>query len=534
MKLHFNAQLHRKPILWSMGGILASQLLVMLPVDKAEAHGAVGFPIARQYQCQLEAGFWGDPANIPNSDCRQAIENPGDPSNPQLPFTQWNELSANPTNPSIKATVELAVPNGLLCAGGDPRKAGLDNVPATKWRKTLITPDENGHMQLRWENTTAHNPAYMKVYITKPSYDSTKALRWEDLELLYADKAPTPTAGTGLSPSTNSFYFLNVPLNGHTGDAIIYSYWQREDAGNEGFFNCSDVNISEGSTPSFPWVNNSQFIVQGFTPAINDQIRFRVMGGSAKGVEVVDVYLPITAQNQAQTVWSKQLADKLNNTYPQYVRIGVRSGNDIVYNTANIATNIVWLQTGFSSAMSLISGTPEPEQPQPPVAQITAPSSVQDNETITLSASASTGQIASYQWEFQHFEPKVATTQNVTVRAVATQQPLAGKVTLTVTNNQGVQSRAEKTINILPSGGIEQEHPLWDRNKVTTYGEGTTVIGLDGQAWTCKPFPFTGWCAQTIPDYIQSNNWPYAPGSAAAATLSEDSRPWLRTVRTHH
>ncbi|MBI0247541.1 chitin-binding protein, partial [Yersinia pestis subsp. pestis] len=86
MKLHFNAQLHRKPILWSMGGILASQLLVMLPVDKAEAHGAVGFPIARQYQCQLEAGFWGDPANIPNSDCRQAIENPGDPSNPQLPF----------------------------------------------------------------------------------------------------------------------------------------------------------------------------------------------------------------------------------------------------------------------------------------------------------------------------------------------------------------------------------------------------------------------------------------------------------------
>lgn len=73
--------------------------------------------------------------------------------------------------------------------------------------KTLITPDENGHMQLRWENTTAHNPAYMKVYITKPSYDSTKALRWEDLELLYADKAPTPTAGTGLSPSTNSFIF---------------------------------------------------------------------------------------------------------------------------------------------------------------------------------------------------------------------------------------------------------------------------------------------------------------------------------------
>lgn len=167
------------------------------------------------------------------------------------------------------------------------------------------------------------------------------------------------------------------------------------------------------------------------------------MGGSAKGVEVVDVRIPITAQNQAQAVWSKQLAEILNNTYPEHVRIGVRSGNDIAYNAANVATNRVWLQTGFSSAMSIISETTEPEQPLPPVAQITAPSSVQDNETITLSASTSTGQIASYRWEFQHFEPKVATTQNVTVRAVATQQPLAGKVTLTVTNNQGIQSRAE-------------------------------------------------------------------------------------------
>ncbi|AHK21965.1 hypothetical protein BF17_12890 [Yersinia similis] len=184
--------------------------------------------------------------------------------------------------------------------------------------------------------------------------------------------------------------------------------------------------------------------------------------------------------------------------------------------------------------MSIISETTEPDQPQPPVAQITAPSSVQDNETIALSASASTGQIASYRWEFQHFEPKVATTQNVTVRAVATQQPLAGKVTLTVTNNQGVQSRAEKTINILPSGGIEQEYPLWDRNNVISYGPGTTVIGLDGQAWTCKPFPYSGWCAQTVPDNIQSNNWPYAPGSAAAATLQEGHRAWLQAVRAHN
>lgn len=532
MKLHFNAQLHRKSMLWSMGGLLASQVLVMLPVNNAEAHGAVSFPIARQYQCQIEGGLWGNVANIPNADCRKAIEI-GKEGDKQLPFTQWNELSANPSDPNNEASVQAAVPNGLLCAGGDPRKVTLDSVPTTIWRKTVITP-EKGMIQLRWDLTTPHNPAQMKIYLSKPSYDPTQPLRWEDLTLIHDALAPASVPGALASGPNGNLYLIDIPIpDDRIGDAIIYSYWQRDDAGNEGFFNCSDITISKGSTSSFPWINSSQFVTQGISPAVDDLIRFRVMGGP-QGLESVDTQILITTQNQAQAAWSQELATKLNKDYPTEVRVGVRSGDEVTYNNANPDVNRVWLRSGYSSAMSVIAGTTEPGTPQPPVAHITAPTSVESNGMVNFSASGSTGQSLSYQWEFKNFTPTVANTQNVSVRAANTLQSLVGTAKLTVTNDKGAQSTAEQTIAISPSGETEQTHPLWNRNNVLSYTAGTTVTGLDGQTWTCKPFPYSGWCAQAVPADRLDNSWPYAPGSTAAAALSEEHRAWSLVTRAHH
>ncbi|CNI66688.1 lytic polysaccharide monooxygenase [Yersinia pekkanenii] len=533
MKLHFNAQLHRKSMLWSMGGLLASQILVMLPVNNAEAHGAVGFPIARQYQCHIEQGYWNNPADVPSADCRQAIINGQQFDNPQLPFTQWNELSANPSNPNSEASVRAVVPNGLLCAGGDPQKGALDSVPTTMWRKTDVTP-EKGTIQLRWDLTTPHNPAQMKIYLSKASYDPTQPLRWEDLTLIHDALAPAAASGALANGTNGNIYLIDIPIpEDRTGNAIIYSYWQRDDAGNEGFFNCSDINIIKGSTSNFPWISNSTFVTPGISPAVNDQIRFRVMGG-AQGLESVDTQLLITAQNQAQGVWSQELAATLNNKYSTVVKIGVRSGDEINYNNSNTDVNRVWLRSGYSSAMSLIAGTTEPENPQAPVAHITAPTSVESNGTINFSASGSTGQSLSYQWEFLNFTPTTATSQNVTARAVTTSQALVGTAKLTVTNDKGIQNSVEKTIAISPSGETEQTYPLWDRNNVLSYTAGTTVTGLDGQVWACKPFPFSSWCAQAVHANWLDNNWPYAAGSAAAAALPEDGRAWSLVTRSHH
>lgn len=135
----------------------------------------------------------------------------------------------------------------------------------------------------------------------------------------------------------------------------LYSYWQRIDAGNEGFFNCSDVTIASDERASgFPWVATRAFVEPGIAPQAGQQVRFRVMGADARGAEIVDVRQPITPYNADRSVWAKQIADQVNGRYGSVAKIGVRSGNTIYFDTANLNANKVWLQPNYSSALGVV------------------------------------------------------------------------------------------------------------------------------------------------------------------------------------
>ncbi|MFK3846130.1 lytic polysaccharide monooxygenase [Stenotrophomonas sp. NPDC078853] len=213
----------------AMGGGLA-------PWD-AHAHGAPASPIARQYLCFKERGYdWpADGSKIPSADCRQAYREVMD----AWPFQQWNEVSANPQDKGdTLEKVKAAVPDGLLCAGGDVRKRGLDQA-SQAWRAQPVTTDAQGQLEVVWDLTQAHNPSWMRVFLSKPSYDGSRALRWDDLEEIYNEAAPPPVPGTPLPT-----YTFNVPIPAdRAGRAVLYHYWQRDDSGNEGFFSCTDIDI---------------------------------------------------------------------------------------------------------------------------------------------------------------------------------------------------------------------------------------------------------------------------------------------------
>jgi len=521
--------LHRSPrrigaLLWLFLIVVASA--AMAPIQMAIAHGAVGYPISRQYQCRLEGEYWGAPSLVPSADCRQAYIAGGGQGPGSWPFQQWNELSANPIDwGNNQAELEKAVPNGLLCAAGDPRKAGLDNVPATMWRKTTIAP-KDGKIDVVWENTQDHNPSTMRIYLSKTSYDPTKPLKWEDLQKIYEEPSPAPTPAHGeghLPGDVRSFYVLHVPIPaGRTGDAVLYSYWQRHDSGNEGFFNCSDITIApDEGTPGFPWLEERQYLPHGFVPKVGDQVRFRVMGGS-KGLEVIDIHHPITQQNYDLAIWPKELAEELNSKHANFVQIGVRSDNEIHFDPTNLLANRVWLKSGYSSAMSIVGNPPEPDHP---VAHIAGPDTVQEHTSATFSGQQSQGEQLSYHWTLQHFTPATATDATVTGTAGAATQPLHAKVTLTVTDSHDAHDSAEETVTIVPKGS-EPDYPKWDRKDVGSYGPGTKVTGLDGKVWVCKDHPYSDWCKQMVPASVTDENWPYAAGSAAAASQPEDHRAW--------
>lgn len=444
----------------SMIRILGIILLWGIGIQDATAHGAVSVPIARQYQCRLEGGYdWPqDGSGITHPDCRMAYQSAG---NSPFAFQQWNEISANPQGwGDNQQELEKAVPNGLICSAGDRRKAGLDLAPSSIWRKTQVVP-ANGKIEVRWDGTQAHNPARMRVYLSKPSYNPSQPLHWTDLEKIYDEPAPAPEPanGGGRLSNVTTFYRLNVPVPaGRTGGAVLVSYWQRQDSGNEGFFNCSDITIGTGTIdPGFPWLDSAPYLESGFAPKVGDTVRFRVMGGSARGAEVVDVHHPITETNHPPTVWAKELADDLNRRYNSYVQIGVRSGNEIQYNAADLAANRIWLKSGYSSAMGIIDG---PEPTPPIMGTLTVPNSVKggDQVPVNVDAQSAEGRPLIYTWSrtSQLFDGAIGNSPSghYTARVVA--QQTSGTIGVTVSDDRGHSLKIpSRTVVVEPVGSGE-------------------------------------------------------------------------------
>ena len=449
---------------YSMCRILGIILLLCIGIQNAAAHGAVGVPIARQYQCRIERGYdWPpDGANIPHPDCRMAYQRGG---NSAFPFQQWNEINADvPGWGNNQDELEKAVPNGLICAAGKRQSEGLDLTPASLWRKTQVVPTD-GKIEVRWDNTQAHNPARMRVYLSKTSYNPSQPLRWIDLDKIYDEPAPDPVPanGSGRLSDATSFYRLNVPVPaGRTGDAVLVSYWQRQDTGDEGFINCSDITIGAGTVdPGFPWLDSAPYLESGFAPKVGDTVRFRVMGGNARGAEVVDVHHPITETNHPPTVWAKELADDLNRRYGSYVQIGVRSGNAIQYNAADLAANRVWLKSGYSSAMGIINGP----EPTPPIrGTLNVPNSVKggDRVPVNVDAQSAEGRPLAYNWSrtSELFDGAIGNSPggHYTARMVA--QQASGTIGVTVSDDRGNSLKIPgRTVVVEPAGGGEPSLP---------------------------------------------------------------------------
>ncbi|GAA0904669.1 lytic polysaccharide monooxygenase [Rothia nasimurium] len=320
-----------------------------------DAHGMASRPIARQYQCKKDEGYWGavDGSKIPNAGCRAAYLAVAATEGQQAgiyPFQQYNEVAANPPRYEDMASIMVTVPNGLLCAGGDPRKRGLD-VPQSKgWAKSVLRP-AGGFVDMAWEATAAHNPSFLMVFLTKPGWSPGSELHWEDLDLIYKGESPEPDRS--VYPNV---YRYRVPFPaGRHGDAMVYSVWQRRDPGNEGFFNCSDVTIQDAGIPDFPWVEEKPFVAESMKPVPGEQVQFRVLGGDASGREVVDVKLAITDGNRHPVQWVAELASVLNLSHAAHVQVGVRDGDAVRFDGASIYANKVWLRDeGSSSAMRII------------------------------------------------------------------------------------------------------------------------------------------------------------------------------------
>ncbi|PSU18342.1 hypothetical protein CTM97_21575 [Photobacterium phosphoreum] len=324
------------------------------------AHGWADFPPSRTEICDRDGGYWQD--KIPNAAC-QAL---WDKSNAH-PFTQKNENAKLTADYNNIEAVKKEVVNGLLCSGGDEKKAGLD-IPHNEWQKTEVVLDANGEFDFKWVATATHNPSFWQFYITKPGYDKSQPLTWDDLDLVDEVGNVEPTEAT---PYDTYNFKVKLPKDRVGEDVILYSRWQRIDPAGEGFYNCSDITIKQGNgdiTPP-PVVGGDLhaipgfFVKPGFAPKVGNTVRFRLMAPGT-GAEVLDERLVITSANQA--TWAQTLAEQVNALAADKLFIGVwnQTAAKYEFNANNIHANQVWVEAEkYGFALSIFTAL----EPLPPV-----------------------------------------------------------------------------------------------------------------------------------------------------------------------
>ncbi|MCF6442780.1 lytic polysaccharide monooxygenase [Pseudoalteromonas luteoviolacea] len=318
----------------------------------ASAHGFMDFPKARQSICEAQGGYWwpDDGTNIPNLACRAAFLESG-----YVQFVQEHEFAALIADYNNQAAVEAAIPDGTLCAAGSNEKRGM-NLPHKDWQTTDVKPNANGDLAIRFRATTPHNPSFWKFYLSKPTFNTnTDILNWADLQLI----SEVGNINFVTDPDGKKFYemTINIPQD-RTGRAILYTRWQRNDVAGEGFYNCSDINITSDSQP-VNWYSAGFFVKQGQDANAGDTVWARVFNGT--GQELVKQSLKITTTNLSN--WQEELATILNTNYATDVQVGVKdAAGNISFDKNNLLTNEVYV----ADAANTYNLTVQVKQPNTP------------------------------------------------------------------------------------------------------------------------------------------------------------------------
>lgn len=243
-------------------------MLIVITAPQSRAHGYMSWPTARQYKCYRDGNFWWPETgeNIPDSACRAAYqtvyskyrnagESHGVAANAaQYMFQQYYEYAAmaGADYENLDYIKKDVVPRNLCAAGANDRaqtfgdKSGIDSV-LPDWRPDVlyhhIEHVDELPIEISFCPTTVHEPSYFQVFISRPDYDYTDELTWDDLEQLPLNGPSRLVTNEGVDESCthSQIYKIPVVVPWRSGKFVLFVRWQRNDIAGEGFYNCADV-----------------------------------------------------------------------------------------------------------------------------------------------------------------------------------------------------------------------------------------------------------------------------------------------------
>ncbi len=189
--------------------------LTGLSAAPAAAHGSMGDPVSRVSQCFAEG-----PESPKSGACKAAVAAGGTQA-----LYDWNGIRIG----DAAGRHQELIPDGKLCSADSEAFKGLD-LARDDWPATRVS---SGEYTFKYRVTAPHKGTFT-VYITKPGYDPSQPLAWDDLDLANPVATSTDPAATG------GFYTFTGTLPERTGKQLLYAVWQRSDSP-EAFYSCSDV-----------------------------------------------------------------------------------------------------------------------------------------------------------------------------------------------------------------------------------------------------------------------------------------------------
>ncbi|MFE2134463.1 lytic polysaccharide monooxygenase, partial [Streptomyces sp. NPDC059466] len=202
---------------------VAPLALTALAAAPASAHGSMGDPVSRVFQCYAEG-----PESPRSAACKAAVAAGGTQA-----LYDWNGIRIGDAN----GRHQQRVPDGKLCSAGNDEFKGLD-LARPDWPATAVSA---GAYTFRYRVTAPHKGTFV-VYLTKDGYDPSKPPAWGDLDLAHPVATKTDPA------ATNGYYTFSGTLPKRSGKQLLYAVWQRSDSP-EAFYSCSDVTFGKSGGP---------------------------------------------------------------------------------------------------------------------------------------------------------------------------------------------------------------------------------------------------------------------------------------------
>lgn len=223
--------------------------------SQISAHGALGFPPARQWICSRgPSPNMGVPWNGIGGPaiCDQNLYAPKG-ENINTVIENWSSVSHGDANwrmsqPGYASDPLLGHKNVIgtasstkICGAGSTDFSALTE---TVWQNPELFEEHQfinpGQLEVVYKASAPHNTqndGYFDVYITKPSWNKNNPVTWADIEA----KPFCSYTPNSFDRSNTETWKCDIP--DRPGQHVLFTVWQRHDSP-EAFYSCSDVIIS--------------------------------------------------------------------------------------------------------------------------------------------------------------------------------------------------------------------------------------------------------------------------------------------------